>query len=190
MYKIGLMGTHGTGKTTLAHEIAAELKKRSYTVRVIAELATKARERGFPIDRETILPAQGWILLSQCAAELEAEIHGYQIAICDRTVYDNEKYLTRAVGQDHHYTALMEGHAHIHPYQALYYLPATFDLQLHMRDANPAFQQEMDRLISEYITLYLPHCIGLPREEPNCWATIIVEKTLKDLRELNAPSRR
>lgn len=182
VYKIGLLGTHGTGKTTLAHGIAAGLKKIDYTVRVISEIATVARERGFPIDRETTLAAQGWILLNQCAAELEAEIHGYKIAICDRTVFDNDKYLQRAVGNNHHYTELMRGHAQTHPYQALYYLPLTFDLKAEKRDPNPEFQQEMDRLISGYIAHDLPQCIRLPDDKPEEWVNIVVQKTWEDLR--------
>ncbi len=183
VYKIGLLGTHGTGKTTLAHGIAAEFKKKNYTVRVISEIATIARERGFPIDRETTLAAQGWILLNQCAAELEAEIHGYKIAICDRTVHDNDKYLTRAVGNEHHYSQLMQGHAHTHPYHALYYLPLTFDLNGEKRDPSPKFQQEMDLLISRYIADNLPHCVRLPGDQPNEWVNLVVQKTLKDLQK-------
>ncbi|MDO8656327.1 MAG: AAA family ATPase [Nanoarchaeota archaeon] len=182
VYKIGLLGTHGTGKTTLAHGVAAEIKKNDYTVRVISEIATIARERGFPIDRETTLAAQGWILLNQCAAELEAEIHGYKIAICDRTVFDNDKYLRRAVGNEHHYGQLAKGHAQTHPYQALYYLPLTFDLRPEKRDSSPEFQREMDTLISEYVTFNLPQCIKLPNDKPDQWVNIVLQKTLKDLR--------
>lgn len=182
VYKIGLLGTHGTGKTTLAYEVASGLQKKDFSVRVIGEIATVARERGFPIDRKTILAAQGWILLNQCAAELEAEIHGYKIAICDRTVYDNDQYLRRAVGENYHYTSLMEGHAQTHPYQALYYLPLVFDLNAEKRDPNPEFQQEMDTLILEYINSNLPHCIKLPGDKPDHWVTIVVQKTLQDLR--------
>jgi len=182
VYKIGLLGTHGTGKTTLSHDIAKEFKKRKYTVRVIGEIATVAKERGFFIDQNTTLEAQGWILLRQCAAELEAEIHGYKIAICDRTVYDNNKYLCRAAGENHHYTRLMQGHAQTHPYQGLYYLPLTFELDPEKRDSDPQFQQDMDRLILRYIAEYLPQCIQLPKDQPDKWADIIVQKTLRDLR--------
>lgn len=183
MYKIGLLGTHGTGKTTLTHDLAKQLKKRNYTVRVIGEIATVAKKRGFPTDQNTTLEAQGWILLNQCAAELEAEMHGYKIAICDRTVYDNNAYLRRGVGDNIHYTRLMQGHAQTHPYQGLYYLPlTTFELNGKKRDSDPEFQQQIDRLISSYIEDYLPQCLMLPKDKtPEDWADIIFQKTMKDL---------
>lgn len=55
IYKISLMGTHGTRKTTLAYGVATKLQENNLTVRVIGEIATLARDRGFPIDRETTL---------------------------------------------------------------------------------------------------------------------------------------
>jgi len=47
MRKIALIGTHGTGKTTLAHELTAESKKRGIHTEFLGELA---RECPLPIN--------------------------------------------------------------------------------------------------------------------------------------------
>src|SRR3989338_2929896 len=95
-YKIGLVATHGTGKTTTAHLVAGELKKRGLRVRVIPEVATEAIETGKTINQDTTLNDQGWILLKQALYEIEAELAGYEVIVCDRTVFDNYCYLANA----------------------------------------------------------------------------------------------
>lgn len=180
VYKIGLMGTHGTRKTTLAYDIAGSL--HGFTVQVIHEIATLARNRGYPIDLETTLAAQGWILSRQCAAELEAEMLRYDVAVCDRTVFDNLQYLCHKVGNNKYYNDLAFGHAKTHPYQALYYLPPSADFSPKKREPDPEFRQEMDRLIINFVDTYLPDCVKLPLERRTEWADIIVKKTLRDLR--------
>ncbi len=102
-YKIGLLSTHGTGKTALVYSIAGELKRRGIKVRPISEIATRARESGIPINQETTLAAQAWILHCQCQMELEAEMLGYEVVICDRTVLDNYVYLETAEGRSPEY---------------------------------------------------------------------------------------
>ncbi len=128
VYKIGLVSTHGTGKTTLSYTIAGLLKERKdidLSVKVIGELATDARERAIPIDQTTTLEAQAWILTSQVSAELHAELHNYDVAICDRTVLDNYCYMSNKVGQQKHYLDFVLGHCKSHPYSKLYFLPIT-----------------------------------------------------------------
>ena len=68
--KIAFIGTHGVGKTTLCYELAASLKKRDLSVELVREVA---RECPLPINRDTTLKAQSWILHTQIARELEAE---------------------------------------------------------------------------------------------------------------------
>ena len=64
-YKIGLLSTHGTGKTALAHALVGEFKKRGYKTKVISEVATSLFEKGVPINENTTLPAQLSILMEQ-----------------------------------------------------------------------------------------------------------------------------
>mgnify|MGYP001600272354 FL=1 len=73
-YKISLISTHGTGKTTLCYEVAAELKKRGLKVKVFSEIAASAFEQGIPINENTTLPAQLYILMQHITEELRAAI--------------------------------------------------------------------------------------------------------------------
>jgi thymidylate kinase len=92
--KIAFIGTHGVGKTTLAYELCNELKKQHLDVGFIDEIA---RRCPFPINEETSLEAQTWILATTISRELElGKI--YPNIICDRSVLDNYVYLVHKFG--------------------------------------------------------------------------------------------
>ena len=78
--KVAFIGTHGVGKTTLCYDLAAALKKRDLTVELVREVA---RECPLPINQETTLKAQAWILHTQIAWELQAEAKA-DVVFCDR----------------------------------------------------------------------------------------------------------
>ena len=90
--KVAFIGTHGVGKTTLCFELAALLKKRDRIVEMVHEVA---RFCPLPINRDTTLDAQSWILHSEIAAELAAQYKA-EIVICDRSVLDNYCYMLQA----------------------------------------------------------------------------------------------
>jgi len=92
--KIAFIGTHGVGKTTLAYELCNELKKRHFDVGFIDEIA---RRCPFPINEETSLEAQTWILTTTISRELELN-KIYPNIICDRSVLDNYVYLYHKFG--------------------------------------------------------------------------------------------
>ena len=66
--KIALIGTHGTGKTTIAHELVAKLKKQKINADFLGELA---RHCPFPINEGTTKKSQLWIILNQILKEFE-----------------------------------------------------------------------------------------------------------------------
>jgi len=184
VYKVGLLSTHGTGKTTLAYDITAELKKHDLTVRVLGEVATIARERSIPIDKRTTLEAQAWILMRQCAAEMEAQVYDYDVAICDRTVFDNYCYMKNAVGENEHYLNFVLGHHQVHPYGHLFYLPITEELNPKKRDPDPEFQQKIKILITDFMKKRLSEekYTFLPPNRQE-WLNIIVKKTVEDINQ-------
>ena len=94
------MSTHGTGKTTLCYDVAAQLKKRGFKVKVFSEIASSAYERGIPINENTTLNAQMYIMMQHISEELIAGIRGYQIVVCDRSVFDNLVYMERRCGKN------------------------------------------------------------------------------------------
>jgi nicotinamide riboside kinase len=94
LIKIAFVGTHGTGKTTLCYELAAWMKKREVRVDMVREIA---RRCPLPINQETTLEAQSWILHRQIAEEIQIASE-QDVVICDRSVLDNYAYLTQRLG--------------------------------------------------------------------------------------------
>lgn len=93
--KIGLMGTHGIGKTTLLYSLAGYLKNRGYNVAFVEEMSRKCP---FAINEATSFEAQFWIQLSQIREEIEKSKE--DIILTDRTVLDNFAYLLRKARVD------------------------------------------------------------------------------------------
>lgn len=90
MIKIGIMGTQGTGKTTLAYNLAAKYKNEDPGLKV--NLAREvARDCPFPINQGGTLESQGWIFHRQMLIELE-DGQKSDVLICDRTMLDSLTY--------------------------------------------------------------------------------------------------
>ena len=92
--KIAMIGSHGVGKTTLCFELAAALKRRNADVEMVREVA---RRCPLPINQETTVAAQEWILHTQIAWEIDAAGNS-EVVLCDRSVLDNYCYLVHAAG--------------------------------------------------------------------------------------------
>jgi nicotinamide riboside kinase len=84
--KIGIMGAHGCGKTTLARELADFYKDDCLL------LSEGARECPFPINQGMSLKSQRWLLARQISMEHYAGCDRH--IICDRTVMDPIVYAT------------------------------------------------------------------------------------------------
>lgn len=85
MKKIALSGTHGVGKTTLAHQICIALKELQVNSTVIEE---KARSCPFPINEKATVDTEIWMVHTQIRSELEAKAKRYEAAIIDRCSLD------------------------------------------------------------------------------------------------------
>jgi hypothetical protein len=185
-YKIALISTHGTGKTTLCFDVAAELKKRGFKVKVFSEIAAAAYEQGIPINENTTLPAQLYILMQHITEELRAAIRNYQIVVCDRSVFDNWVYMERRCGGNAFILEFLRGYADKFPYDAIYKLPMVGELMEDgIRDAqNKAFQTDIyARLNTLLEELKIPHkTLPVPVSELRKeWADLIVNDTLSAL---------
>jgi hypothetical protein len=94
--RIGVAGTHSTGKTTLLRRTARELQKRGYFVATVSDLASKAKDAGFPILREHTFESTLWIISRGIARELESELTA-EVVLVDRPVPDALGYLLAAL---------------------------------------------------------------------------------------------
>jgi adenylate kinase family enzyme len=141
--KIAFIGTHGVGKTTLTYELCTRLKKLNLDVGYIEELA---RRCPFPINEDTSLEAQTWILATTITKEIELS-RIYRHTICDRSILDNYAYLFHKFG---HVTAL---------YNLVRYWVGTYDLLIRVaindaylspdgvRSVDRTFQSNIDEKI-------------------------------------------
>lgn len=93
--KVAFIGTHGVGKTTLAYGLATHLKQIGANVGFLEEVA---RRCPFPINEETSVEAQTWILVETIRREIEL-LQIYPELVCDRSVLDNYCYLELAFGR-------------------------------------------------------------------------------------------
>lgn len=151
-FKLAFIGSHGVGKTTLCYGLAARLKRRDLAVEVVHEVA---RRCPLPINAETSVAAQSWILHSQIAEELVAQAR-YPVVVCDRSVLDNYVYLLLAAGRQEGPEALVR--FWIKGYDLLVHVPILEQPSPDgIRSPDPGFQYAVEeRLVRELAERRLP----------------------------------
>lgn len=168
--KLAFIGTHGVGKTTLCFDLAARLKRLDWSVDIVKEVA---RACPLPINRDTTVEAQAWILHTQVAEELAAASR-YQVVVCDRSVLDNYAYLAHRGGRSAAYDALVQ--EWITTYDALVKVPViqspSFD---GTRDTSSAFQRDIDHWIDHLLGEFHVGCHRLDPGDRGGW----IEATLQ-----------
>lgn len=150
--KIGIMGTHGTGKTTYAFQLAYTMK-RDYGCGVCVVSET-ARRCPYPINANTTATAQRWIFHTQMISEMDA-MRFHDIVICDRTALDNLAYAKRAG-----FNFLVDAYFPIaidwmRMYDKIVFLRPSFPLvDDGVRDVDPIFQEDIDTILTGWIEEY------------------------------------
>jgi GTPase SAR1 family protein len=170
--KIAFIGSHGVGKTTLCYDLASRLKRQDRAVDLVKEVA---RRCPLPINRDTTLSAQAWILHTQIADEVAAAAQT-DIVICDRSVLDNYAYMVNQAGRLPAYDALVT--EWVRTYEGLFKVPIidapTFDGQ---RDVSQTFQRDIDGIIDQ-----LAHDLGvrwhmLAPESREAWVDTVLRES-------------
>ncbi len=168
--KIAFVGTHGVGKTTLCFDLAAHLKRLDLAVDLVKEVA---RRCPLPINEETTLDAQLWILHSQVAEEIAAQAM-YEVVVCDRSVLDNYAYLVARIGRKPELDALVR--AWIGGYDALFKVPViqapTFDGK---RAVSRQFQLEIDATIDALVEDFAVPVTRLDPSDRDGWLPAVLE---------------
>ncbi len=142
--KIAFIGSHGVGKTTLCYGLASGLKVRDVSLEVVHEVA---RRCPLPINKETSVDAQSWILHTQVAEELVASAR-YPVVICDRSVLDNYVYLLLAAGKQDGLESLID--RWMKTYDLLVRVPVIEQPSADgVRATDPAFQRAVDDLLEK-----------------------------------------
>jgi len=150
--KFGIMGTHGTGKTTFATEYTGRLKQMGKTVGMVAGIA---RSCPWPLNKETTEEAQRWIFHRHMLAELEAA-EQYDIVVCDRTALDSLVYAEVAGFEDVIDDYLPAALGWLEGYTTIYWLRPVDGRLVDdgRRCTDPAYQQAVDQVFAEWIRIY------------------------------------
>lgn len=137
--KVAFIGSHGVGKTTLCYGLAARLKARDISLEVVHEVA---RRCPLPINEQTGVASQSWILHTQVAAEIVAA-ERYPVVVCDRSALDNYVYMMLAAGRQRALEAMVEGW--MTTYDLLVLVPIVEEPSPDgMRATDPAFQHAVE----------------------------------------------
>lgn len=175
--KIAFIGSHGVGKTTLCFDLAGRLKRLDMSVDLVKEVA---RACPLPINQDTTVEAQAWILHTQIAEEV-ATASRYPVVVCDRSALDNYAYLVCRAGKSPAYDALVR--QWMGTYDGLFKVPIiaapSFD---GTRDVSAAFQAEVDRTIESLLDEMHVKCHRLDPQDRDGWVDEV-------LRHMGLPSR-
>lgn len=166
--KIAFIGTHGVGKTTLCYDLAGVLKKHFASVDIIKEVV---RSCPLPINRQTTLAAQSWILHTQIAMEINSAA-AHQVVICDRSVLDNYAYLLSAASAEPALDALVD--YWMGTYDYLFKVPLTFEPRGDgIRDLDRAFQREIDEAVDRLLAEKRIRHFALPGRSRSLWMSFV-----------------
>ena len=132
MYKIGVIGTFGVGKTTFVHRLFSELKYRAFQVEMVPELS-----RLCPYDINEsgqVSKGQYWILKEQINLELEHAALLPDFLLCDRCVFDNSIFSLRGAEEGYVDAAVNELIQSVKlSWQSSYFLLIYIRLEDHLR---------------------------------------------------------
>ena len=160
MLKIAIVGTHGTGKTTLAYKLVTEAKQRGKNAQICNELA---RTSPFPLNEKANLDGCLWLVSKQINEELSAKAQGCEILVCDRSVMDMIAYVPLNLAHGEIYT-------HLHSfclrwfktYDKIFWVHPTSTIGLvddGIRALDPKYQKKIHQRFQDVIG----YAIGNPR---------------------------
>ncbi|MFE7276883.1 AAA family ATPase [Streptomyces sp. NPDC057623] len=95
--RIGVLGTHSTGKTTLLKRIEMELRAEGVTVARTGRLGKRAAAAGLPKMQHHTAASTEWIITQGIADELAAAAQGAEVVLIDRAAHDAVAYFHAAL---------------------------------------------------------------------------------------------
>ncbi|HKL23958.1 MAG TPA: AAA family ATPase [Candidatus Nanoarchaeia archaeon] len=160
-YKIAFIGTHGTGKTTIAHQLVYELKKRGVNADFSEEIA---RRCPLPINETASSDTQKWILGRQVTEETEKS-YGCDVLVCDRSVLDTYSYQVSLQGRNISWEEFIKDH--LKTYDLLIKVPVKKrEIKRDgKRSTNQKFQLDVEENIETNLNLFKPDYIIYSGEE-------------------------
>ena len=159
--KIGLLATHGVGKTTLCHYMVYYFGQQGIKCEFLPEVAREAVRLGLPINENTTLESQNSIqsLQTKLETEYEGKVSRGELDhfVCDRTRPDNYAYALYKFGNDAKdlmYDNIMRW-LETNPYDIMIKIPLwNADKEItddKIRSKNKQFQKDIDGIIDGII---------------------------------------
>jgi predicted ATPase len=172
--KVAFIGTHGVGKTTLCYDLAAVLKRQGVHVDLVKEVA---RLSPLPINRQTSIEAQTWILMTQVAEEIRSGAY-HEVVVCDRSVLDNYAYMRLACGRQPAYERFVA--YWMKTYQLLFKVPIAGAAPVDgVRDTDEFFMRAIDQIVDRLLSeMRVPHEV-LPTDGRTGWIDQVRQVVLK-----------
>ena len=172
--KIAFIGTHGVGKTTLCYDLAAALKRHGVHVDVVKEVA---RLSPLPINRQTSLEAQTWILMTQVAEEIRSGAY-HPVVVCDRSVLDNYAYMMLACGRQVPFERFVA--YWMKSYELLFKVPMSGTPSADgVRDTDEFFMRSIDQLVDSLLAEKKIPVHALPPGRRDTWIEVVRDTVLK-----------
>lgn len=177
--KIALTGTHGTGKTTIGHELVSKLKKEGIDTDFLGELARKCP---FPLNEKTTKKSQIWIILNQIIKEMENESK-CDLLICDRSILDGYCYYVNKFGNLKEIEPLIK--KHLQTYNLIIKIPIRkgFLKKDKIRSVNKKFQEDIDKKTEELLKHFNIQAIKFKEKEIT--NEKIVERIIRVIKKLH-----
>jgi nicotinamide riboside kinase len=180
--KVALIGSHGVGKTTLCFGLAARLKALDVALDLVHEVA---RRCPLPINEETGVASESWILHSQIAEELVASTR-YPVVLCDRSALDNYVYLLLAAGRQPGLESLVD--FWMRTYDLLVHVPIVEEPRADgIRATDPGFQRSVDERLRLELAERGCSVVTLAPAERGSWLDQVERLVLERLRPAQMP---
>ncbi|MFJ9893565.1 AAA family ATPase [Streptomyces sp. NPDC091280] len=95
--RIGVLGTHSTGKTMLLRRIEMELRAQGVAVERTGRLGKRAAAAGLPKMQHHTARSTEWIIAQGIADEIGAATRDAEVVLVDRAVHDAVAYFHAAL---------------------------------------------------------------------------------------------
>ncbi|TQM89938.1 AAA family ATPase [Roseinatronobacter monicus] len=185
-FKIGVAGTHSTGKSTLVSLVRRAFEREGLRVGQVEDLATRARDLGFPILMHHTYESTLWIMAECMRQEAELALSS-DVIIVDRPVPDALGYLWAALdlsGRSEDPRRLQEleaiAVAHVGDYDLL--VLTVLDISLPLgpgRDSGTMFRQAAADKVSGIMDRYAPKAIKMTSKNSTGVAEALVRACLE-----------
>lgn len=185
MMKIGMMGAHGTGKTSMAEA----MQNGPFSMfSLVPSTARQIKAYGYPINREATELSQILVPLLRMIDEAEAMTNSHnrlykQGLISDRTLVDSLAYTMYQSanvwdsGEFIEHVTYRLTQMYMHTYSLLLYFPIYWDaVDDGVRDPDEQYRREIDNNIKTVLELLEVPYLTVPNVSPEMRVTWLTDK--------------